>query len=48
MGLYPITKWYIIVITWALVVYLIYTPSVLNTVALGLWLYISGNLPIIL
>ena len=36
--LYLITRWYIIVVTWALVVYLIYTPS-----ALGLWVYISSK-----
>ena len=38
VGFCPINKWYITVVTWALVVCLIYTPS-----ALVLWVYISGK-----
>ena len=36
-------KCYIVVIPCALVVHLIYTPSVLGLEALGLWMYISGK-----
>ena len=39
----PINKWYITIVTWALVVCLIYTPSALGPVALVLWVYISGK-----
>ena len=34
---------YVVAIPCALSVYLIYTPSVLKPVALGLWVYISGK-----
>ena len=44
VGLWPITKWYIIVVTWALVVCLMYTLSGLRPVALGLQVYISAML----
>ena len=36
-------KCYIVVIPWALVVRLIYTPSALRPVAIGLPVYISGK-----
>ena len=36
-------KYYIVVIPGALRVCLIYTPSALGPVALGLWVYISGK-----
>ena len=38
VGFCPINKWYITVVTWVLVVCLVYTPS-----ALTLWVYISGK-----
>ena len=44
VGLWPITKWYIIVVTGALVVCLMYTLSGLRPVALGLQMYISAML----
>ena len=39
-----LNKWYITVVTWALVVCLIYTPSALGPAALVLWVYISEPL----
>ena len=39
VGFCPINKWYITVVTWALVVCLIYTPSALGPAALALWVY---------
>ena len=44
VGLCPITKWYITVVTWALVVCLIYIPSALGPAAVVFWVYISGKL----
>ena len=43
VGFCPINKWYITVVTWALMVCLIYTPSALGPAALVLWVYISGK-----
>ena len=43
VGFCPIKKKYITVVTWALVVCLIYTPSALGPAALVLWVYISGK-----
>ena len=36
-------NWYILVMPWALVICLIYTPSALRPAALGLRVYISGK-----
>ena len=41
MGSCPVNRWYITVVTWALVVCLIYIPSGLGPAALMLWVYIS-------
>ena len=43
VGFCPINKWYIAVVTWALMVCLIYTPLALGPAALVLWVYISGK-----
>ena len=43
MGFCPITKWYITVVAWSLMVCLIYTPSALEPAVLALWVYISGR-----
>ena len=42
-GFLSINKWYITVVTWSLVVCLMYTPSALGPAALVLWVYISGK-----
>ena len=43
VGFCLITKWYITVVTWALMVCLIYTPSALGPAALVLCVCISGK-----
>ena len=43
MGFCPINKWYIIVVTWTLVVCLIYTSSAFGSAVLILWVYTSGK-----